>query len=166
MAELEVDLDKVHEIVHEHGHRVTWAEKVALTTALLAVMAAMASLMSTHESDKSILVSIKASDQWSFYQAKSIKSKLATDEAERIRYDKEKEEVKKEAETLSKESEEAVEIHEFFAYGVTLFQVATAIGAIAVLVKKKYYWYISLSLGVVGVGLVIKAVLLLHMAAK
>jgi len=49
---------------------------------------------------------------------------------------------------------------EFFAYAVTIFQVATAIGAIAVPVKKKSFWYMSLALGLIGVALAIKAFLL------
>jgi hypothetical protein len=38
--------------------------------------------------------------------------------------------------------------------------VATAIGAIAVLVKKKLFWRTSLALRVVGVGLFVRAMLL------
>jgi hypothetical protein len=48
----------------------------------------------------------------------------------------------------------------FFAYAVTIFQVATAIGAIAVLVKKRMFWYTSIGLGVLGIALVVKAILL------
>jgi len=40
---------------------------------------------------------------------------------------------------------------------VTLFQVATAIGAIAVLIKRKYLWYGSLSLGAAGLAMAGKA---------
>jgi len=38
--------------------------------------------------------------------------------------------------------------------------VATAIDAIAVLVKKKLFWRASLALGVVGVGLFVRAMLM------
>jgi hypothetical protein len=160
MEEQEVGMEGVHEIVHEHSGRVSWAEKVALTTALLAVFAAITSLMSTHESDQSILKKVAASDKWSYYQAKGIKGMITQNPSESARYKSEQEEIKKEADELDRASEEATHIHEFFAYSVTIFQVATAIGAIGVLVQKKIFWYTSLALGMVGVGLVIKAVTL------
>jgi uncharacterized membrane protein YkgB len=158
MEEQEVGLENVHDIVHEGAHRTDWAEKVALTTVFLAVLAASANLMSTHESDKSILISIKASDKWAYYQAKGIKSMVTQNPAEVTRYKDEQEVIRKEAEELDRASEEATHIHEFFAYSVTIFQVATGIGALAVLVKKKMFWYSSLALGGLGIALVIKAI--------
>src|SRR5438477_2341195 len=130
MEEQEVNSEQVNEIVHEHAQRVSWAEKVALTTALFAVFAAISSLLSTHESDRSILLQIKASDRWSYYQAKSIKSMITQDPQEKARYEADQANIRKEAEELSEKSEHTTEIHEYFAYAVTIFQVATAIGAI------------------------------------
>ena len=163
MEEQEVNVEHLHEIVHEHGGRISWAEKVALTTALLAVLAALSSMFSTHESDKAILLKVGASDQWSYYQAKGIKGMLTQDPKEKTRYADQQEKIRQDAEGLERDSEHAVHTHEFFSYAVTIFQVATAIGAIAVLVKKKYLWYISLTLGVAGLALIVKAALLLSM---
>jgi len=161
VAEQEVDLEGVHEIVHEHSHKVSWAEKVALTTAVLAVCAAITSLFSTHESDRAILFKIEASDQWAYYQAKGIKGMVTQSPSELTRYKGEQEEIQKKAESLDQNSEIATHAHEFFAYSVTLFQVATAIGAIAVLVKRKYLWMSSLAFGLVGVALVARAISIL-----
>jgi len=160
MEEQEVNTEHLHELIHEHGHQISWAEKVGLTTALLAMLAAVSNLLSTHEADRAIQAKIEASDRWSYYQAKSIKGIVTPDPAEKARYKNEQEEIRKEAEEQTRESKHATHIHEFFAYAVTIFQVATAIGAIAVLVKKKSFWYTSLALGLIGVGLAIKAFLL------
>jgi hypothetical protein len=134
---------------------------VALTTAVLAVCAAVTSLLSTHESDRAILFKVEASDRWSYYQAKGIKGMLTQDPANQTRYRSEQDEIQKEAEGLDRNSETATHAHEFFAYSVTLFQVATAIGAIAVLTKKKYMWITSLTLGSVGVVLAARAISIL-----
>jgi hypothetical protein len=160
MEEQEINTESLQEIVHEKAHHISWAEKVALTTALLAVLAAFSSLMSTHESDRSILFKIEASDQWSFYQAKGIKSIVALSPEERARYKQEQEQIREKAEEASRESNHALHIHEFFAFAVTIFQVATAVGAIAVLVKRKYLWHVSLTLGAVGLLLIARALLL------
>src|SRR6266852_2886166 len=155
MSEQEVDLDRVHEIVEEKARQITWAEKVALTTALFAVFAAVSSLLSTHESDLAILSRVESSDQWSFYQAKSIKGAITQNPDEKARYEREQVTIRKEAEAKAEASEHAMHVHEYCAYAVTIFQVATALGAIAVLVKLRPIWYTSIVLGVAGIGLIV-----------
>ncbi len=160
MEEQEVGTESLQEMVQEKVHHISWAEKVALTTALLAVLAAFSSLMSTHESDQSVLLKIEASDQWSFYQAKGVKSMVTSNPDEKARYKQEQEQIPEKAEEASRESNHALHTHEFFAFAVTIFQVATAVGAIAVLVKRKYLWHTSLFLGIVGLILITRALLL------
>src|SRR5712692_8207889 len=158
MGEQESGVEQLHDIVHEHAGKISWGEKVALTTALFAVFAAVSSLLSTHESDKAVLLRVRSSDQWSYYQAKGIKSMITQSAEEKERYKGDQETIKRDAENLSEESEHAMHVHEFFAFAVTIFQVATAIGAIAVLVKKRPLWYTSLGLGLLGIGFFIWAV--------
>jgi hypothetical protein len=157
MEEQEVDLDRVGETIHEKAHEITWAEKVALTTALFAVFAAISSLISTHQSDEAILQAVRAADQWALYQAKGIKGMITDSPAEKEHYDAEQAQISEVATDLDKESRHDTRVHEFFAFAVTAFQVATAIGAIAVLVKKKPVWYTSIALGLFGLAFIIGA---------
>lgn len=53
-----------------------WLNWLALTTVLLAVCATMASFKGGGYSTKSVLTQTQASDQWAFYQSKSIKGYL------------------------------------------------------------------------------------------
>ena len=158
MEEQEVPVEHLHDIIHEHERKVTWAQKVALTTALFAVFAAVSSLLSTHESDRAILARVEASDQWSYYQAKGIKGAITQNPDEKARYEREQEGIRKEAEAKAEASEHAMHVHEYCAYAVTIFQVATALGAIAVLVKLRPIWFTSIVLGLAGIALVIKAI--------
>src|SRR5208337_1636813 len=118
-----------HHHGHEHGSDARASEVTvsAVTAAVLAVLAAFGSLLSGHAVNQAILDQTKATDQWAFYQAKSTKSHVyqvggelikalsltrstaANDsdgssqrhfQQESERYDREKEEVKKEAEHL------------------------------------------------------------------
>ncbi|HEY6333446.1 MAG TPA: DUF4337 domain-containing protein [Blastocatellia bacterium] len=157
MEEQEVDLDRVGDVIHEKAHEITWAEKVALTTALFAVFAAISSLISTHQSDEAILHAVRAADQWALYQAKGIKGMITDSPSEKARYDAQQEEIRVAASDLDKESRHDTRVHEFFAFAVTAFQVATAIGAIAVLVKQKAVWYTSIVLGLIGLAFIISA---------
>src|SRR5215471_11880732 len=111
MEDAEVPLEHLHEHVKESAERSgeAWISWVALSTALLAVLAAIASLLSGEHANEAMMDQIEASDQWNYYQAKSIKAsvldaKMATvgapnesDRSKLARYEKEQEEIKSEA---------------------------------------------------------------------
>src|SRR5208337_4073813 len=109
-----------HHHGHEHGSDARGSEMTvsAVTAAVLAVLAAFGSLLSGHAVNQAILEQTKATDQWAFYQAggELIKALSATQsqstkagdsqapalkhfQEQSERYDREKEEVKKEPST-------------------------------------------------------------------
>jgi hypothetical protein len=175
MEEPEVPTEHLHEHIQEHAEHSTekWILGVALSSALLAALAAVASLLAGHNANEAVISQIESSDQWSYYQSKSIKeAQLAgkadilaaldkpvpdADKAKLALYEKEKEEVRKEAERLEKESQHLLGTHEALAGSVTLFQIAIAVGAISVLIKRKPFWLVSLAVGIIGVGFLAQA---------
>jgi len=83
--ESELDLDKLHEAIHEEvEHEGGWMLKaIALTTALFAAFAAVAALQAGGTVNEALLLKTEAtrlqaeaSDQWAAYQAKGIKSAI------------------------------------------------------------------------------------------
>ena len=115
----------------------------AVTAAVLAVLAALGSLLSGHEANQAILHQSKATDQWAYFQSKSTKGQVyemgreliqALSEAQGItdktssalgrfreridKYEKEKEEPQQEARRLEEESELDFKKHHHFALGV------------------------------------------------
>ena len=107
MEEAEVPLEHLQEQVHhsaEHS-RERWISWVALSTAILAVLAAIAGLLSGRYVNEAMMNQIEASDQWSYYQAKSIKAAVLdaktslggasneSDQSKRDRYEKEQEKI-------------------------------------------------------------------------
>src|SRR4029434_1242994 len=76
MEEAEVPLEHLHEQVKETAEHsgAPWISWVALSTAILAVLAAIAGLLSGRHVNEAMMNQIEASDQWSYYQAKSIKA--------------------------------------------------------------------------------------------
>jgi hypothetical protein len=164
VEEAEVPLEDLQEHVHhsaEHGGD-KWISWVALSTAILAVLAAIAGLLSGKHANEAMMSQIEASDQWGYYQAKSIKAsvldaKIAlsaapneSDAAKRERYEKEQEEIKIEAEHKQAEAKSNFHQHEVFARGVTMFQIAIAIAAISALTRKRAFWMVSLLFGIAG----------------
>ena len=171
MEEAEVPLENLQEHVHhtaEHSGE-KWISWVALSTAILAVLAAIAGLLSGKHANEAMMSQIEASDQWGYYQAKSIKAsvldaKIAlstapseSDAAKRDRYEKEQEEIKTEAEHKQAEAKSNFHQHEVFARSVTMFQIAIAIAAISALTKKRRFWIVSLLFGTVGCAFLVLA---------
>ena len=164
VEEAEVPLEHLHEHVHhsaEHGGEA-WISWVALSTALLAVFAAIAGLLSGKYANEAMMNQIESSDQWSYYQAKSIKGALldakmslatVADEKDRVkaaRYEEEQTEIKSEAERKQADAKSNFHRHEVYARGVTMFQIAIAVAAISALTKKRRFWLVSLLFGVAG----------------
>jgi hypothetical protein len=171
MEESEVPLEHLHEQVKESAEQTgeAWISGVALSTAVLAVLAAIASLLSGEYANEAMMNQIEVADHWTFYQAKSIKSavvdvKMALssapdehDQSKRARYEKEQEEIKSEAESKQARAKAYFHKHEVFARGVTMFQIAIAIAAISALTKKYSFWVVSLVFGVVGCAFLVLA---------
>ncbi|MES2004287.1 MAG: DUF4337 domain-containing protein [Bacteroidota bacterium] len=163
MEEIEVPTEHLHETIHEkvEHSESKWFPFVAISTALMAVFAAISGLLAGHHSDEAVISQIKASDQWSFYQAKGIKAEIKTleihagiaDSSAVGKYKTEQEEIKTKAEEFQKESSYHLDKHSILAKVVTLFQIAIAISAISILTKKKWLWLCSLVLMLVAMGL-------------
>src|SRR5437763_16874578 len=76
MEEAEVPLEHLHEEIHHHAEHggPPWISWVALSTAILAVLAAIAGLLSGMHANEAMMSQIESSDQWADYQAKGIKA--------------------------------------------------------------------------------------------
>ena len=171
MEESEVPLEHLHEHVQESADHtgVVWISWVALSTAVLAVQAAIAGLLSAHHVNEAMMNQIEASDQWSYYQAKSIKASVLdakmslagtaneSDRSKYDRYEKEQEEIKSEAERKEAAAKSNFHKHEVFARGVTMFQIAIAIAAISALTRKPRFWVVSLLFGAAGCAFLVLA---------
>ena len=138
----------------------------AITSAFYAIFAATAALLAGYHSNEAMIEQIKASDQWSYYQAKSIKMNIAESKVDlqkslKIKPDKNSlskiENYKLEIAQISekaKEKEIASEVHlkKHISYSraVTLFQIAIGMTAFAILIKKRSFWYLSMVFAIIG----------------
>ena len=166
MEEIEVPMEHLHEEINEEVDEIykkkeRWTLGVAISTALMAVCAAVAGLMAGHHSNEALIDQIKASDQWAYYQAKSIKAEIrALQPADSTKKTKSPEQTKQEAEGIKKQAEDDEKSSEFhlkkhiqLARSVTLLQVAIAISAISILTRKQFMWIVGMGIALVGVVL-------------
>ena len=167
---------------HHHGHGNEAAEghgamkASAITAATLAVLASVGSLLSGHAANEAILAEARATDQWSYYQAKSTKGHLNDVAAEIVsvlsaqgekkteasepavahfrgeakRYDQEKETIREEAEHIEAESHHEYGKHQRFALGIAAFQVGIVLASVSILVRYRALYVLSLVSGLAG----------------
>ena len=181
--EIEIDTDKLRESIdaeleRQGGSLLRW---ISLSTALLAVLAAIGSLRAGATINEALLLKTEAtrlqaqaSDQWAYYQAKGIKAAVAKGAAsswqaggkrpppaldeQAARYTAEQGDIQKKAAALEQQRDERsleadvlIEQHNHYAISVALFQVAIALGAIAALTRVRLGWIASLVTGAIGV---------------
>ena len=177
MEDPEVPTEHLQEdIEHRASHGgERWTLGVALTCALLAAMAAVASMKAGHYSNEAMMLQIESANQWNHFQAKSIKeAQLKTkgeilsalgktisdsDKSKAAEYSQDKEQIQKRAEELSREARHYLHKHHILAHSVTMYQIAIAVGAISVLTKRRPFWFVSLGFGVVGLVFVAQSLL-------
>jgi Domain of unknown function (DUF4337) len=184
------DLDELKQLVRElraehaaqkekeKGER--WTRYVSLTMVVIAVLAAIATLKgggfstgSLKAMNEATFNQTQASDQWSYFEAKSIKQNLYEIELEHLagapapdaaavakmkaRIDK-YEQDKADVTALAKKYEtardlarntaaNAAEHSRRMGLSITFFQIAIALGAMCLIVKKKPLWIVSSVLG-------------------
>jgi hypothetical protein len=147
--------------------RDAWINWAAATAAVLAALAAVSGAMSNHYLTVSGRNQIQANDDWSHYQAKSIKavvlrSKMdvlaaltkpapSPDHGKLQEYEHDLEQLKEQVEHQEAASEANLSRHEILERGVTLFHIGIAVVAISVLTRRPSFWYASLVAGVVGI---------------
>ena len=167
---LEAAQEHIHERVEGHGEggeRARWILGVALSSAIFAALAAVASLMAGHHINEALISQLRSSDTWSEYQTNSIKSAVlstkiellkaagketgADDAGKVAKYEDAKKKLQPEAEDFAKKRDEHIEHHEGLARSVTMMQVCIAVAAVAVLTNRRWFWWISLAFGAAGI---------------
>jgi hypothetical protein len=167
--ESEVPTEHLHESLEEHAResREKWISQVALSAAILAVLAAIASMLAGHHANEALIVQLKASDQWGYYQSKGIKAGVLNSKVDLFsalgkaanpedgkkleEYKQEQTEIKEKADELEKEAAAHLKVHTTQSRAVTCFQIGIALSAIAVLTRRKILWFGSMLLGMAGV---------------
>jgi hypothetical protein len=166
--------------IGEAAHKRHWIDHAARTTAVLAVLAAVSSGQYANQFSRTILAQAEATDQWNYYQAKSIKRHLVGSQSELLtalaltrpesatqldklqtedvalgkKYDRELAELKSQA----LKTESVRRLHEkqgdWFQGAFIVLQAGVVLCTIASSSKRKELWIIAIALGVAGLAVV------------
>ena len=181
-----------HEMEHA-AHGTNGSSRLAVATAVLATVGAIFSYMGGYTQanaglfkNNAAIKKTEASNQWNYYQAKSSKQNLALAELSTVlvtqpeakekyraaieRYQTEKEDIKRKAEALEKEStdwdhqsEAQMHQHHRWSQATTMLQVAIALAAIAPALLTRRDWMEYAMFGLASIGLVLGGMAYLHL---
>lgn len=158
-----------------------WMKGVAVTTTCLAVMTSIAAARGAACGAKTQFLNTTETSQWAHYQAKSIKENLAevqknafeveslgaANAAQRAlyekkldaitqdvaRYDKEKNQIKQQAEETGTLNRLLTKKGNFFSGAVVFFQIGIMLSSVSALLKKRSMWVVGLAFGALAAGL-------------
>lgn len=171
----------------EKEKREGWTKYTSISVVFIAVLAAVASQWAGKYSGRMMVElndatfhQAEATDQWSYYQANSVKGNLyesiqemapkdsgaadagkaqAAFKAKIDKYEAGKKDSKEKAETLEKERDRArASAADAARHGggmglaVAVFQISIAVASICLVTKKKWLWHASLLLALVATG--------------
>ncbi len=166
--------------IGEAAHKRHWVDHAARTTAVLAVLAAVSSGQYANQFSRTILAQAKASDEWSYFQAKSIKRHIVAGQVEMLKamaatapqaavaldklqaedaaavkkYEQEMAEAKAKAEQIEADKR----LHErqgtWFQGAFIILQAGVVLCTVAASAKRKELWALAIGLGVAGLAVV------------
>jgi len=156
---------------------------VAVTLSILAVLVAIATLFGHRAATEELYLQTKATDQWSFYQAKNMRlhamqsvadlldtlEPVQKEKAEAVRgkylqeaerYRQEMDGIGEQAKEFEKERELVGRREDRFDASEVVLEIALIICSLTLLTRKKFFWYSGIGLGVAGLGVMISGFLL------
>lgn len=156
-----------------------WSRWIALSTTVLAVLAAISTLRIGSFSTRTQLATTEENNAWSYFQAKSIKQHLAVNqrdafrlarltaapqladsidrmiaacEADIARYDQEKTEIQAQAVELDRRQGILNRRISSLGVAVILLQIGIVLSSFAVQLKRETLWFLGMAAGLGGLG--------------
>ena len=159
----------------EHGREQSSLAPVSFTMAILAVLVAVAALLSHRAHTEEVLLQNKATDQWAYYQAKNIRRHndelfadlttlvggASTDALAKVRdkyaqeadrYKDEQTEIQNEARKLEQEFATERNRADRFDLAEVFLEVGLVITSITLLSGRRRFWHCGMVLAVVGIA--------------
>lgn len=148
-------------------------KRVAITIAILAAALALIGNRGDNAKTDAIIKTNEATDQWGYFQARSLKAELVTMHADLLThlpaaddaagsaaklkakaagYEKEKEEIKAEADKLQLEARQQTKVNDRCDSSSLFLQIGIVICSVAILARSHKFWWAGVLLGVAGIA--------------
>ena len=144
-----------------------WVSWAALSSAILAVFAALTSVTSTSHGNAVTRDLIRNSNQWSYFQAKGIKANLLQTKLELLasskrpvsdqdkgklkEYRQEQEQSVEKAKEFDASIEYNLKVGGIFSRASTFLQISIGVVAVSLLTRRRLFWFTGLGIASFGV---------------
>jgi hypothetical protein len=182
----EIEVPNAEELEEMRGKRFT--RRVALTTAIFAVLLAITSLGGNNATKEMMLSQQQSSDNWAYYQSKAMREHiyrtgalrleadlsvmkasdrkvyeklLATFRDEEGRYNSEKKKIEDDAKKLEEMRDKSMTKDPYFDYAEVLLQIAIVLASISILALSRQVFIFSLVCASLGSALMLNGFLLI-----
>jgi hypothetical protein len=148
--------------------RESWTKYVSLMVVVLAVATGIGSLKAGGFGSRVMLFQAKASDEWAYYQSKSVKQRIAEMEARQAtgqaaeaaladvaRYKNDQLDSQARAKAFEDQRDANARHGPDMGFGITLLQISIALASVCLLTKRRSLWAASGVIGLVGVAYLI-----------
>ena len=162
----------------EHAHH-SGQKNIGLTTSIVAVLLAIATLLGHRAHTEEILLRTEANDKWSYSQAKKIRAHVYEADAQLAKlsgepgkevaaemakksalYDGQAEEIQKEARQIEAEQKLVTRRADYFNLSELFLEISIIFCSIALLTEMKIFWKVSFVTTLAGVVIVVAGFLL------
>jgi len=166
----------------ERAKEVRELAPVSLTMAILAVLVATVTLLGHRAHTEELLLQTKATDEWSYYQAKNMRrnnlealddvlTALEDTKAERAeevrkrfheeidKYRDQQKDIQTEAKDFEAERDQTSRRADRFDLGEVFLEIALVVTSITLLTERRAYWYFGFVLAAIGILCAASAVL-------
>ena len=177
------EVEELHEAAERAKERKELAP-VSFTMAILAVLVATVTLLGHRAHTEEILAQTRATDQWSYYQAKNMRrnnlealddvlTALENTKAERAeevrkhfhqeidKYRDQQKDIQNEARSLEAEVQRNSRRANRFDLGEVFLEIALVVTSITLLTENRGYWYFGFVLAAIGIASAV-SVLFMH----
>jgi hypothetical protein len=170
------ELHEQMEKAHDMNER-----SIGLTMAILAVMLAVATMLSHRAETEEVLKETQATDQWAYYQAKDIRyhafdsdsqmAMLLGDQgvkasadfhAQSLKQKADADRIQKEAQAIDEEVATIGKKAGFYDTAELFLEIAIVLSSISLLATSRIYWKVSFGFAAVGVAAVLWGLLHIH----
>ena len=154
----------------------SFSKRIAISIAAIAAIMSVVGNKGDDAKTEAILKTTEAANQWSYFQAKSIKAttyEIALEEArwqatadaakheamiakftaKTATYESEKAEIKAKAEELGIEAAHDSKINNRTDEAVLVLQMAIILCSVAILIKSRWFWFTGLGAGAIGAAI-------------
>jgi hypothetical protein len=141
----------------KRAYAASGLDRLALIPIIVGLLTAASILLLIYQQNRAVQHKIEAAEVWSAYQVKIVQSTIEADPNLKAQYTEEQDALRQHAQDLRDKSSDAKHAAVISTYAALLLLLGAATAVLALVANNIHAGYVGLLLGIIGVGLGIRA---------